>query len=528
MAPPAGNGGILIVGGGLAGLFLALKLSPLSVTVLTTAPIGEGASSAWAQGGIAAAMSVDDTFDKHVADTIEAGAGIVDEAIAREVVSQGPDRIHDLLELGVPFDRDLEGKLMLSREAAHSEHRVVRVKGDMAGRAIMAALVAAVRRTTSITVIENVEAEDLIVDGGRVRGVIGRRNGETGTERIRIGAGATVLCTGGIGHLYAVTTNPNEACGEGIAMAARAGAVIADPEFVQYHPTAIDIGRDPAPLATEALRGEGAHLVNRAGERFMLALHDDAELAPRDIVARGVFAEVMAGRGAFLDCREAIGAHFPEEFPSVNASCLSAGIDPVKDPIPVIPAVHYHMGGVSVDIRGRTSVPGLWAAGEVTSTGIHGANRLASNSLLEAAVFAALIAGDISSLSDGLKEAAVTISTLETAPEAAAGRLDETAAIRTLRNLMSAEVGVIRNRDGMAHAIREIERLQRLASSASLGNMLTAAKFIAVGAYLREESRGGHFRADFPLPKPEWKRRTFLTLSDIDAVGARLAGRDAA
>ncbi len=204
-----------------------------------------------------------------------------------------------------------------------------------------------------------------------------------------------MLATGGIGHLYAVTTNPAEARGLGLAIAARAGAVIADPEFVQFHPTAIMVGRDPAPLATEALRGEGATLINGSGERFMLALHPLAELAPRDIVARGVFAEIAAGRGAFLDATQALGAHFAEKFPTVYASCLAAGIDPATQPIPVAPAAHYHMGGVAVDARGRTSLEGLWAGGEVASTGAHGANRLASNSLLEAVVYAARIAEDI-------------------------------------------------------------------------------------------------------------------------------------
>ncbi|MDO6962793.1 L-aspartate oxidase [Rhizobium alvei] len=519
--------GILIVGGGLAGLFAALKLAPLPVTVLTTAPLGEGASSAWAQGGIAAAMSVDDTFDKHVADTIEAGAGIVDEDVARAVVSQGPDRIHDLLALGVPFDRDLAGKLMLSREAAHSEHRVVRVKGDMAGRAIMAALVAAVRRTPSITLMEEFEAEELIVTDGKVRGVVARPAIGSGRERIALHAAATVLCTGGIGHLYAVTTNPEQACGEGIGMAARAGALIADPEFVQYHPTAIDIGRDPAPLATEALRGEGAHLVNRAGERFMLALHPDGELAPRDIVARGVFAEVMSNRGAFLDCRTAIGSHFAEEFPSVYASCMSAGIDPVTAPIPVVPAVHYHMGGIAVDLNGRTSLPGLWAAGEVTATGIHGANRLASNSLLEAAVFAAQIASDIAaSLSDKAGPIATSALPDNVADPTITGEADR---IALLRQTMSADVGVIRNAEGLKHALSVVAALEKEPASASFANMLVAAKLITAAAWLRRESRGGHFRSDFPKPLGEWKHRTFLTLAEADAAREKaLAPRNAA
>ncbi len=335
---------IVIVGGGLAGLFCALKLSPRPVTILAAAPIGHGASSAWAQGGIAAAMSAGDTFDKHLADTLAAGAGIVDEKMARLMISEGPDRIRDLLAYGVPFDRDLEGHLLLSREAAHSERRIVRVKGDMAGKAIMEALIATVRKTPSIRVMEGYVVEELVTEGKFVSGVIARPDAGQSTTRVSFPARAVVLCSGGVGHLYETTTNPAEARGQGLGMAAKAGAMIADPEFVQFHPTAIDIGQDPAPLATEALRGDGAWLVNTSGHRFMTDLHADAELAPRDIVARGVCAEVAAGRGAYLDCTKAIGKHFPELFPTVYRSCIQAGIDPVTQLIPVVPAVHYHMG----------------------------------------------------------------------------------------------------------------------------------------------------------------------------------------
>ena len=309
---------VVVVGGGLAGLFCALKLAPRPVTVLAAAPIGEGASSAWAQGGIAAAMSPGDTVAKHLADTISAGAGIVDEKIARAMIADGPARIEDLLSYGVPFDRDLSGHLALSREAAHSERRIVRVRGDMAGKAIMQALVAAVRATPSIRLLEGHVVEELLTEGRYVSGVVARPDSGQSRRRIGFPARAVVLCSGGIGHLYSVTTNPNEARGGGVGMAARAGAVVADPEFVQFHPTAIDIGRDPAPLATEALRGEGAILVNAAGHRFMTDIHPDAELAPRDIVARGIFSEIQAGRGAFLDCTRAIGSHFAERFPTVH------------------------------------------------------------------------------------------------------------------------------------------------------------------------------------------------------------------
>ena len=512
---------IVIIGGGLAGLFCALKLAPRPVTVLAAAPIGQGASSAWAQGGIAAAMSPGDTFDKHLADTLAAGAGIVDERIARLMISEGPDRIRDLLAYGVPFDRDLEGRLLLSREAAHSERRIVRVKGDQAGRAIMEALIATVRKTPSIRVMEGYVVEELVAEGRFVSGVIARPDAGQSKTRVAFPARAVVLCSGGIGHLYQVTTNPAEARGAGLGMAAKAGAMIADAEFVQYHPTAIDIGQDPAPLATEALRGDGAILVNRAGRRFMTDLHADAELAPRDIVARGVFAEVKAGRGAFLDCTKAVGAHFPDLFPTVYASCMAAGIDPVTQPIPVVPAVHYHMGGVLVDADGKTTVDGLWAAGEVTSTGVHGANRLASNSLLEAVVFAARIAENIKGM---LPESSLYEWPKDAGENDELVTLEDSAELKALRRGMSAHAGVIRDADGLKDLIREIVRLEGINKRVRFSNMATAAKLIATAALKREESRGGHYRSDFPEPMEALRHRTFMTLKDAERIAAEIAG----
>src|SRR5271157_1652804 len=390
---PGGPHRVLVIGGGLAGLFTALRLAPLPVTVLTPKPLGEGASSAWAQGGIAAAIGEGDTAELHAADTIAAGAGLTDPAIADLVTREAQERIEDLLRYGVPFDRELDGKLRMSREAAHSARRIVSVQGDRAGRAVMAALITAVSSTPSISVFDAMEAVELVQRNGRVIGVYASRTGQPGRASF-LPARAVVLATGGAGQLYGVTTNPKEANSGGLGMAARAGAVIADPEFVQFHPTAFDIGQDPAPLASEAIRGDGALLINRSGERFMLKVHPSAELAPRDVVARAVHEEVAAGRGAFLDCRS---IHLKENFPTAYEICVEAGIDPSKQPIPIAPAAHYHMGGVLTDARGRTSLTGLWACGEVACTGVHGANRLASNSLLEAVVFGARVAEDIAS-----------------------------------------------------------------------------------------------------------------------------------
>lgn len=502
---------IIIVGGGLAGLFCALKLAPRPVTVLAAAPIGSGSSSAWAQAGIAAAVSPGDSIEKHLADTVAAGAGIVDETVARTLVSEGPRRIHDLLTYGVPFDRDLEGRLCTAREAAHSERRVVGVRGDMAGRAIMEALVAAVRRTPSIRVVEGYLAEDLIVQGNRVAGVIARQSKHlTG---IRIPANAVVLCTGGIGSLYDVTTNPAQSHGGGLGLAARAGALIADPEFVQFHPTAIDVGLDPAPLATEALRGHGATLVNASGHRFMADIHADAELAPRDIVARGIFAEISAGHGAFLDCRQAVGSQFPEAFPTVYQYCIEAGINPEHDVIPVAPAAHYHMGGIHTDVDGRTSLEGLWAAGEVTSTGCHGANRLASNSLLEAVVFAARIA-------DALRDSPVSPmdvvedGSVDGSRDIPGG--DIAHQLGRLRRLMGKYAGVVRNEAGLCRAAHMIVAMRRDCSDRQIENSLTAASLVVAGALHRTESRGGHFRSDHPEQDPQWRKRTQMSLCQAD------------
>jgi L-aspartate oxidase len=516
--PAKAPGGVVIVGAGLAGLFTALKLAPLPVTVISAARFGEGASSLWAQGGIAAAVAEGDTAEAHAADTVAAGAGIVDEKIALLLAREARERIEDLLSFGVPFDQDLEGRLAVGREAAHGRSRILHVKGDTAGRAIMHALTEAVRKTPSITVLEGLAARDLALGNGRVAGIELAPSGDPHGRGFVLPAGAVMLATGGAGQLYAVTTNPREARGEGIAIAARAGAVIADAEFVQFHPTAMNIGRDPAPLATEALRGEGALLINARGERFMRAVHDDAELAPRDIVARAVYREVASGRGAFLDCRK-LGAKLIEHFPTVVAASRAAGIDPAREPIPVAPAAHYHMGGILTDASGRSTVEGLWACGEVASTGAHGANRLASNSLLEAVVFGARAAKDIAAIArPSGPEAVAHEPHVSGAPERGE------AAVAALRQAMTQGLGVVRDEASLRNALATIATLEKSsAGDRRLANMLTAAKLIAAAALARKESRGAHFRSDFPLPDEHLARRRFLTREPAEAVAKEAA-----
>lgn len=507
------SGGVLIVGAGLAGLFTALKIKG-PVTVLAAASLGSGASSTWAQGGIAAALGSDDSAELHALDTETAGAGIVDTKIARLIATEAAPRIEDLARLGVPFDRDAKGNFVLGREAAHGMNRIVRVAGDRAGAAIMAALIKAVKNEPRIRVVEGLVAFDLATQGGRVVGVYAHPVTDKSSP-VLIRADATIFALGGVGGLYEVTTNPPQARGQGVGMAARAGAIIADPEFVQFHPTAIAIGRDPAPLATEALRGEGAILLNDRGERFMVAAHKDAELAPRDVVARGIFREIKAGRKAFLDTRDAIGTRFPEAFPTVFEYCMSAGIDPRVQPIPVAPAAHYHMGGIAVDEHARTSLEGLWAIGECASTGAHGANRLASNSLLEAIVFGARAATDVERI----------VQRHQAEPDhltpPAAGAPANGPAVTKLRMTMTLNVGLERNATDLINALSLIAQLEKTnAADPDLRNMAAAASLIAGAALNRTESRGGHFRSDYPTADPGQAKRTFVTLAEIRATVA--------
>jgi L-aspartate oxidase len=502
--------GVLVVGAGIAGLMAALKLAPMNATVLCKTRLGKGAATDWAQGGIAAAMGKDDSPSLHAIDTQRAGAGISDEKIVAILTQDAPARIEDLLELGAAFDRDAAGELALGREAAHQRRRIVKAGGDATGHAILGALIEAVASHPSIDVVEDVTAIDLILDDDRVCGVYGQSN--AGEAPTAFTADAVVLATGGIGRLYRYTTNPVQATGDGIAMAARAGALLADMEFVQFHPTALAIGRDPMPLVTEAVRGEGAVLVNDLGERFMLGVHPDAELGPRDVVARAIFEQLQRGRTVGLDGRAAIGARFPQDFPTVFGFCIAAGIDPRVQNIPIAPAAHYHMGGIAVDEWGRASLARLWACGETSATGVHGANRLASNSLLEALVYGSRVAEDV-------RNAAVPAGRPQTlaSPPVAAAERKEAQAISDLRNVMYANVGLVRHERGLREALLRISELDASFPHAGceLRNLLVVGRLIAEAALARPESRGSHFRSDYAQTDEAFAKRSFTRLRSL-------------
>ncbi len=493
----------VIIGGGLAGLMTALRLSPRPVILLAKVPLSEGAASAWAQGGIAAAVGEDDRPALHAADTLAAGDGLSDPAVASRIAAAAPAAIIELERHGVVFDRDPAGRLALGLEAAHARRRIVHVAGDGTGAAIMRALVAAVQATPSITVIEGLEARRLLVDDRGIAGVLAAGP----SEACLLPSRRVVLATGGLGGLYAHTTNPLGAIGQGLALAARAGAVLADMEFVQFHPTALDVGLDPMPLVSEAVRGEGAVFIDETGARFM-AGQGRGELEPRDVVSRAVAAHIAAGHRVFLDARPALGADFAKHFPGITARCRAAGIDPVRQPIPVRPAVHYHMGGVAADAEGRSTVEGLWACGEVAASGLHGANRLASNSLLEAVVMASAVADSIVGTEPAPLPAARPVA-LPPAPDVAA-----------LRGPISEALGVVRDRAGLERAVGHLQPAAFKGGDAA--DPALVALMIATAALAREESRGGHWRADFPQTSPVWARRLVQRVHD---TGTRLVCR---
>ncbi len=499
---------IVIVGAGLAGLQAAICLAqsprPAPVLLVTAAPLEEEAASTWAQGGIAAAIADTDSATQHFEDTLMAGANLNNRTAVRILVDGVKLEVESLIDMGINFARNDDGDFDLVREGAHSHNRVLRAAAhDGFGRELMRVLVRQAKALPAITILEDHIATGLSVGDGQISGVslAPRPHGphERADAPFWQAARAVILATGGIGGLYHVTTNPMGAIGGGLVMAAQAGAAVSDMEFVQFHPTALDIGRDPAPLATEALRGEGAILLDGKGHRFMPAAHELAELAPRDIVARAIHRAKLETGAALLDPREAVGDAFPEQFPAIYEAALSAGIDPVKDPLPVAPAAHFHMGGLTVDLDGRTSIPGLWAVGEVACTGVHGANRLASNSLAEGLVFGRRAARDVLNADLPYPPAPAGI------PGGLAPKTPQSQALELhLRQMMSRHVGVVRDEAGLSSMLAELGRLERdpaahePVSHPRLQTMRHAARLVTEAALTRRNSIGGHFRSDYP------------------------------
>jgi L-aspartate oxidase len=505
----------VVVGSGVAGLTTALTAGGCAVVSKTT--LGAG-SSRWAQGGIAAAVGDDDAPSLHADDTLRVSGGLGDRDIAELVTGAAPDRMDWLVSLGAAFDMGDDGDLKLGREAGHSRRRIVHADGDATGAELMRTLIRAVRHRPDITVLDGLFVVDLVMQGDRVVGVHGID--EHGARRTLL-AGSVVLATGGIGRVYRHTTNPREVTGDGLAMAARAGAALRDPEFVQFHPTALATSHDPMPLLTEALRGEGATLVDADGRRYMPEVHPDAELAPRDVVARANWEALRHGP-IFLDAT-VIGAEFPHRFPTVFGYATSAGIDPRTEPLPVSPAQHYHMGGIVADSHGRTSLPGLYAVGECASTGLHGANRLASNSLLEGLVLGARTARAIGAAPMApihpsrctIPETAVAITTAED---------EET--ISRLRSLMWDHAGVVRDEAGMRKALGVAADLSEVLDHGALGrNLAGVATIVLEAALARRESRGAHWRTDHPSPDPSLAAHTTVHPLPEPRVPVPAAGR---
>jgi L-aspartate oxidase len=468
----------------------------ISVVLVTKESLADSASS-WAQGGIAVALGPGDSPSQHAADTLAASDGLADPEAVRILTSEGPDRIYELLAMGAVFDRGPDGKLGLGLEAAHTQPRIIHSGGDRTGAALISCLTEVVRCLPEIQILEHTEVTRLLTD--KSGGVIGVGILPRGGLGASIGAPAVVLATGGVGQLYAVTTNPRVATADGWALAHRAGAQLRDIEFLQFHPTALKLpGVNPAPLISEAVRGAGAILLDKSGKRFALDHDPRGELAPRDIVARAVAAADASG-GAWLDAREV--ENFRSRFPGITAMLARLGLDPTRDILPVAPALHYAMGGIETDLEGQTTTPGLWAVGEVARTGVHGANRLASNSLLEGLVFADRLGR---TLAETLRSAPATPVTIEPDSQEPDGGVDaECEPIRAeMRDLMTADVGLQRSESSLLHAERELERLRGDTPLPAwrTHNQLLVAGLITQAARGRRESRGGHRRTDYPPP----------------------------
>ena len=527
------NSEVIVVGSGIAGMVAALQLYPRKVTLVTKTQSLTGGSTAWAQGGIAAAIGDDDSPEEHAKDTLNAGAGLNDKAIVDILTQDGVDRLKKLIEAGAPFDRNLKGDIQLGREAAHKNRRIVHAGGDSTGIHIHNWLADAVYKKPSISVKPSTFAWELKVKNGHIGGVLVYQEPH---GWIFLRSSFIVMATGGLGQLYQRTTNPLEATGDGLAMAYRAGAEVADLEFVQFHPTALadpNIKDNlPMPLLTEALRGEGATLVDETGRRFMPGEHPDAELAPRDVVARSIWQRLQNSKGAFLDLRSIFDETSEKRFPTVIEICRKAGFDPFNELIPVAPAAHYHMGGIVSDRLGRTSIKGLWACGEVAATGVHGANRLASNSLLEGLVFGCRVAEDIKKRKSPHN---LNIDTeIPNIPEISVSNEEVNLLTNSLRKNMYENVGLCRDFRGMrlaykAHKnlalkINHIESqagklnctLDVIRSWGELRNLTLAGCLVTKAALGRSESRGAHYRLDFPEQEIEENTRQYLKLKDFE------------
>ncbi|MDQ1017338.1 L-aspartate oxidase [Streptomyces afghaniensis] len=522
---------VVVVGSGVAGLTAALRCEAagLRTVVVTKARLDDG-STRWAQGGVAAALGEGDTPEQHLDDTLVAGVGLCDEEAVRLLVTEGPDALRRLIETGARFDESAEGGLELTREGGHHRRRIAHAGGDATGAEISRALVEAVR-ARGLRTVENALALDLLTDAeGRTAGVTLHVMGEGQHDGVgAVHAPAVVLATGGMGQVFSATTNPSVSTGDGVALALRAGAEVSDLEFVQFHPTVLFLGSDAEgqqPLVSEAVRGEGAHLVDADGVRFMRGQHELAELAPRDIVAKGILRR-MQERDAehmFLDARHFGADMWEHRFPTILAACRAHGIDPVTEPIPVAPAAHYASGGVRTDSRGRTTVPGLYACGEVACTGVHGANRLASNSLLEGLVYAERIAADIAATG---VEARVPQPLPH--PETPEHPLLTPEARFTIQRIMTNGAGVLRSADSLTKAADQLQQLHTDARDAlaengktaeagvdtwEATNLLCVARVLVTAARLREETRGCHWREDRPeRDDTTWRRHIVVRLN---------------
>lgn len=484
----------IVIGSGIAGLRAATALAEAGrVVVLTKDKVSES-NTEYAQGGVAVVLSDDDDISLHFQDTIEAGAGLCDEDAVSVLVEEGPKYILELIEHGAEFDR--EGThLLFTREAAHSRRRILHAHGDATGREIVRALVAWSRQSPNIKLTAHACTQSLIVTDGRCTGVTFV---EPGTNRVRaLHARAVVLASGGAGQLYLHTTNPDVATGDGQAMAYRAGAKVADMEFIQFHPTALAAGGAPRFLLSEAMRGEGGVLRNANGVRFMPEYDQRAELAPRDVVSRSIYFEMQKGgwKNVYLDLSMLDRSFTRQRFPQIYATCLLYNIDITRDMIPVSPAAHYIMGGVRTDVWGRTSIPGLYAAGEVSCTGVHGANRLASNSLLEGLVFGAR-AGTVAA-DECPREVVAGESTDWDLGVEADWKIDDGTRAEVKR-IMWDNVGIVREEQGLKYALSSLDEIGSRKLNTRSWNFVTLARLVADAALSRRESRGGHYRNDFP------------------------------